>query len=175
MAGTKISEATLHSTLKGTEEIPLVDTDLPKGKTTTANLKTYCTPDLSEYAKKTEIPSTTGLLTKAQADGYYQPKGTYLTSVPAEYVTDTELNNKGYETSEHASQTYATKTELGGKLNTSTYNSDKATFALKTEVASKISGTGVTSIQVVDALPETPQDGVLYIVQEQEPSEEETA
>ena len=160
MAGTKISEATLRSTLKGTEQLAIVDTDLPKGKTTVNNLKTF---------------AQSGVLTKAQADGYYQPKGTYLTSVPAEYVTDTELNNKGYETSEHASQTYATKTELGGKLNTSTYNSDKATFALKTEVASKISGTGVTSIQVVDALPETPQDGVLYIVQEQEPSEEETA
>ena len=47
MAGTKINEATLRETLKGTENIPIVDTDLPKGRTTS---------DLSGYAKKTELP-----------------------------------------------------------------------------------------------------------------------
>lgn len=41
MAGTKISEATLRSTLKGTENIPIVDTDLPKGRTTVEKLKEY--------------------------------------------------------------------------------------------------------------------------------------
>lgn len=56
MAGTKINEATLRETLKGTENIPLVDTDLPKGRTTAAKLKEYVQPDLSEYAKKTELP-----------------------------------------------------------------------------------------------------------------------
>ena len=34
MAGTKINEATLRESLKGTENIPIVDTDLPKGRTT---------------------------------------------------------------------------------------------------------------------------------------------
>jgi len=158
MAGTKISDATLRSTLKGTEQLPIVDTDLPKGKTTTANLKTYCTPDLSEYAKKTEIPSTTGLLTKTQADGYYQPKGAYLTSVPPEYVTETELDGKGYAT------TSAMNSALGAKLNTSTYNSEKATFATKTELSAKVGGTGVTAIKVVSTLPDPQDDGVLYIV-----------
>lgn len=56
MAGTKINEATLRETLQGTENIPLVDTDLPKGRTTAAKLKEYVQPDLSEYAKKTELP-----------------------------------------------------------------------------------------------------------------------
>lgn len=60
MAGTKISDATLRSTLKGTESIPLVDTDLPKGRTTAANLKTYCAPDLSGYATKTELSAKVG-------------------------------------------------------------------------------------------------------------------
>lgn len=107
MAGTKISDATLRSTLKGTESIPLVDTDLQKGRTTAANLKTYCTPDLSGYA---------------------------------------------------------TKTEVQAKLDTNTYNSDKATFATKTELNAKVGGTGVTAIQVVAALPDPKEDGVLYIV-----------
>ena len=56
MAGTKINEATIRETLKGTENIPIVDTDLPKGRTTAAKLKEYVQSDLSEYAKKTEIP-----------------------------------------------------------------------------------------------------------------------
>lgn len=57
MAGTKINEATLRETLKGTENIPIVDTDLPSGRITTAKLKEYVQPDLSEYAKRTELPN----------------------------------------------------------------------------------------------------------------------
>ena len=41
MAGTKISEATLREQLKGTENIPIVDTDLPNGRTTVEKLKEY--------------------------------------------------------------------------------------------------------------------------------------
>lgn len=55
MAGTKISEATLRETLKGTESIPIVDSDLPKGRTTTAKLKEYVQPDLSGYATKQSV------------------------------------------------------------------------------------------------------------------------
>ena len=55
MAGTKISDATLRGKLKGTEELPIVDTDLAKGKTTVNALKTFITPDLSSYATKTEL------------------------------------------------------------------------------------------------------------------------
>ena len=107
MAGTKISEATLRSSLKGTENIPIVDGDLPVGRTTLNNIKTFVAPDLSSYA---------------------------------------------------------TTADLNTKLNTSTYNSDKATFATKTELSSKISGTGVTQIQSVNELPQSPTDGVLYII-----------
>ena len=44
------------------------------------------TTDLSDYYTKTEC------------DGKFQLKGNYLTSIPSEYVTDTELTNKGYAT-----------------------------------------------------------------------------
>lgn len=93
--GTKISEATLREILKGSESLPIVDTDLPKGKTTAANLKTYCTPDLSQYAKKSEIPSTDGLLSKTQADGYYQAKGDYAlkSELPTDYATEEDIQN----------------------------------------------------------------------------------
>lgn len=36
--------------------------------------------------------------TKEESDGKFQPVGEYLTSVPDEYVTDAELNAKGYLT-----------------------------------------------------------------------------
>lgn len=49
---------------------------------------------------------------------------------------------------------------------------DLSGYATKMELNAKVSGTGLTSIQVVTELPETQADGVLYIVQE---SEEETA
>ena len=48
--------------------------------------------DLSDYALKTEIPSVPTKTSQLTND-----KG-YLTSVPSEYVTETELNAKGYLT-----------------------------------------------------------------------------
>lgn len=76
------------------------------------------------FALKTEIPNTSDMLTKTEASNTYQVKGDYLTEVPAEYVTDEELNGKGY----------ATTTQLAAKLDVETYNNDKATFALKSEI-----------------------------------------
>lgn len=40
----------------------------------------------------------TNYYTKAESDGRFQPVGEYLTSIPEEYVTDSELNSKGYLT-----------------------------------------------------------------------------
>lgn len=70
------------------------------------------------------IPDTSDMLTKTEASNTYQVKGDYLTAVPDEYVTETELSAKSY----------ATTTQLDAKLDTETYNSDKATFATKQEV-----------------------------------------
>lgn len=36
--------------------------------------------------------------TKSVSDSKYQPKGSYLTSIPDEYITETELNEKNYAT-----------------------------------------------------------------------------
>ena len=44
------------------------------------------TTDLSNY------------YTKSESDNKFQEKGDYLTSVPSEYITETELTNKGYAT-----------------------------------------------------------------------------
>ena len=90
-----------------------------------------------------------------------QPKGDYITEIPQEYVTDDELSSALEEyalkesipdisglatkgeltqavsdklTKTEAAQTYATKTELGTKLDTSVYNSEKDSFATKAEI-----------------------------------------
>ena len=143
--GQTISQRPEKTQLDGTEALLLQDTEGTK-HAKASTLKKFVQPDLSGYAKKTDIPSIDGLLSEEKAAETYQPKGNYLTEVPSEYVTDSELENtlNDYETSSHASSTYATKTELAGK----------------------VSGTGVTSIQVVTELPSEQQSGVLYIVQE---------
>ena len=48
----------------------------------------YLTPD--------ETADLTGLATEDYVKEYAQPKGNYLTTVPSEYITETELSNKGY-------------------------------------------------------------------------------
>ena len=73
------------------------------------------------FALKTEIPDTSTLATKSElTEGL---SGKVNTSDLANYLTNTD-----------AQSTYATKSELGAKLDVETYNSDKATFALKSEL-----------------------------------------
>lgn len=53
--------------------------------------------------------------TKTQSDNKYQPKGNYLTSIPSEYVTESELSGKNY----------ATKSEIPTiPTNISSFNND---------------------------------------------------
>lgn len=71
--------------------------------------------DLSAYALKTEIPSLNGyakltdLPTKVSQ---LENDSNYLSSIPEEYVTETELNAKGYLTEHQDLSAYALKTEI---------------------------------------------------------------
>lgn len=56
------------------------------------------------------IPDVSNALTKESADKLYQPKGTYLTSIPSNYITEEELSSKGYITTVPA----ATTSKIGG-------------------------------------------------------------
>ena len=79
------------------------------------------TVDLTNYALKTELPTNTSDLTNDSG---------FLTSIPSEYVTDSELTGKGYQTSSQVQSAiaaatgdflteipaeYVTETELTGK------------------------------------------------------------
>lgn len=80
---------------------------------------TSTTPD---WDKLSETVDLSGYLTKADAASTYQPKGNYLTSVPEEYVTETELNAKGY----------ATTTQVNTKLDSSAYTAADVLSKVKT-------------------------------------------
>ena len=75
---------------------------------------TAYTQDKSGFALKTELAD---YLTVSGASSTYQPKGNYLTEIPSEYVTDTELN-----------------AGLNNKVDVTAYTADKSTFALKSEI-----------------------------------------
>lgn len=60
-----------------------------------------------------------GFYTKTQSDDRFQPKGNYLTSVPSNYVTESELNNTLNQ------KDYATKSEIPViPSNVSSFNND---------------------------------------------------
>lgn len=80
---------------------------------------TSTTPD---WDKLSETVDLNGYLTKTDAASTYQPKGNYLTSVPEEYVTETELNAKGY----------ATTTQVNTKLDSSVYTAADVLSKVKT-------------------------------------------
>lgn len=80
---------------------------------------TSTTPD---WDKLSETVDLSGYLTKTDAASTYQPKGNYLTSVPEEYVTETELTAKGY----------ATATQVNTKLNSSAYTAADVLSKVKT-------------------------------------------
>ena len=67
--------------------------------------------DLSGYAKKTDIPTV-----PTNISAFTNDKG-YLTSIPSEYVTDSELNRKGYLT-EHQDISGKVDKEEGKGLST---------------------------------------------------------
>lgn len=65
----------------------------------TAVLWTYQDSWVQITTPPESIPSIEGLASETYVKEYAQPKGNYLTAVPDEYVTETELTAKGYLTS----------------------------------------------------------------------------
>lgn len=68
-----------------------------------ANVSTGGQVDLSSYAKKTDLPTRTSQLTN---------DSNFISSIPSEYITESELNAKGYLTEHQSLEDYALKTEL---------------------------------------------------------------
>ena len=64
--------------------------------------KDYVSNALTPYAKKSEIPDVSG----------------FLTSIPDEYVTETELDAKGYLTQHQSLADYSTTTQVQSMIDT---------------------------------------------------------
>ena len=91
-----------------------------------ANWSEIIIPSTDNFATKSEIAD---MLTKTEASEKYQPKGEYLTEVPSEYVTETELSSKGYLTA--IPEEYVTNEELTSALSS---KQDKGDYATKAEL-----------------------------------------
>ena len=113
------------------------------------------------YAKKTDVPTNVSQLTN-----------------DAGYQTEAQVSAKISALVDSAPETLDTLNELAAAIgddpnfattitNQIAQKADKtalSSYATKSEVNAKISGTGVSSIQVVTALPDVQEEGVLYIV-----------
>lgn len=84
------------------------------GKLDTKLDTTAYTADKETFATKTELAD---YLTVSGAAETYQPIGNYLTEIPDEYITESELSES-----------------LNNKVDVTAYTADKSTFALKTEI-----------------------------------------
>lgn len=91
----------------------IADIDFPEGT------------DLSAYAKKTDVPTKVSQLSNDK---------NYLTEIPSEYVTDSELRAKNYLTEHQSLAAYATKTYVDNTIAENQPNLSK--YALKTEIPS---------------------------------------
>ena len=151
---------TEHQDISMKADKTYVDTELAK-KSNTSHMHSY-----NDLTDKPTIPSTSNLATKIElknglgtkADKSSIPTKTsqltndsgYITSVPSEYVTENELNAKGYLTEHQDISNLATKTELNSKANTNHTHSQYLTsipqeYVTETELNSALSTKANTS------------------------------
>ena len=105
-----------------------------KGETDAAINVAVSEIDLSGYALKSEIPDVSG----------------FISEIPSEYVTESELNAKGYLTEHQSLEGYALKTDIP----------DVSGFALKSEIPS-IEGLATETYvnEKIAAIPEVDLSG----------------
>lgn len=92
----------------------------------------------------------TDYLSKVDAVANYQPKGNYLTEVPAEYVTDTELTAKGYATTSAMNTALAKKQDTITDLTTIRQGATLGATALQSESDPVFSASAAAEIQQSD-------------------------
>ena len=125
--------------------------------------------------------------TKGETDNKYQPKGNYLTSIPEEYVTDSELTEKGYATEQWVDdkgylkeipEEYVTDIELANKnyVDTSYLNDALGGYAKLSYVDDAIANVGGGNGNIVELTQEeydniTPDEETLYLISDVAPKE----
>lgn len=117
-----------------------VETGATQEQVNQINANTSAINDIqSNYAKKTDIPDVSGYLTEIPAeyvtDSELEAKG-YITTIPSNYITEESLSSKGYLTSIPAE--YVTETELNAKGYLTEHQS-LAGYATTNDVATAVS------------------------------------
>lgn len=149
--------------------------------TITGNTISATQPDLSEYAKKSELPAGQDLSayeTKAHASATYQPIGNYLTQHQDisgkldKTEADTKYQLKGNYLTEHQDlSTYAKKTEIvQADWNETSATSNafiKNKPTIPTIPTNVVVGTSQAyKIETVTALPTNPDANTIYLITE---------
>lgn len=166
----EISQLAKKDTVVGTEMIPVAE-DGANYSITPEQIKDYSQPDLSGYAKKTG-DEFTGAVGTTQLSITKGSQGAMAAILANANDIQFRTMNAGVSsmTFNVQSATPLKITESGilenGTLLENKYakKNDLDNLATKEELGGKVGGTGVTSIQVVDALPESPAEGVMYVV-----------
>lgn len=97
-----------------------------------------------------------------------QPKGSYLTTVPNEYVTETELTGKGYQTSQQVESAitgkgYQTAPQVESAITSKGYQTaSQVTSAITTELG-KITKFDIKVLGASEELPQTGVAGTIYL------------
>lgn len=129
---------TEHQDISGKADKLYVDTELAKKSDKTHTHDQYLTEhqDLSNYALKTELPSVPTKTSQLTNDSGF------ITSIPNEYITETELNEKGYLTEHQDISGKANISDLSTVATSGSYNDliDKPTIPSKTSQLTNDSG-----------------------------------
>lgn len=155
-----ITETELNNSLSGYAKLTDIPTDyiksIPSEYITESELndKGYLTEhqSLSNYYTKSEVDNkinnsgnfdSTQYYTKSEVDNKIPTD--YLTSIPAEYVTETELTEKGYLTQHQSLDNYYTKGEVDNKIPTDYIKTIPSEYITETELNTSLNGYSTTS------------------------------
>lgn len=97
--------------------------------------------DLTDYAKISDIPDVSG---KLDVDAYEAEKVNFLTSIPEEYVTSTELAAEGFLKEHQDLSGYALKTEIPSTEGFAKVDDVNAQMSTKANSATTLGGYGIT-------------------------------
>lgn len=97
--------------------------------------------DLTDYAKMSDLPDVSG---KLDVDTYEAEKVNFLTSIPEEYVTSTELAAEGFLKEHQDLSGYALKTEIPSTEGFATVDDVNAQMSTKANSATTLGGYGIT-------------------------------
>lgn len=113
---------------------------------------------VGDYATKTELNS------KLDVETYNQEKAGFLTAVPSEYITETELEEKDYITSTEASETYQPKGNYATLAQVQAKQDQLVSGVnIKTVNGASLLGSGDITIETPEGgIPDAAQDNKIY-------------